>query len=258
MAGASNIEWTDATWNPISGCAIISPGCTNCYAMRMAGRLRAMGHKSYAGVTRKSGRREVWTGKLRINDDVLDYPLRWKKPRRVFVNSMSDLFQEGVPDLVIGKVWHVMAQCQQHTFQILTKRPERLSILAELGLPTLPNVWLGTSVESGRYNSRIDELRKANAAFRFVSFEPLIDSVGPVDLHGIDWAIVGGESGPSARPMDAAWVDEIFHQCERFDVAFFFKKWGGTNKKAAGRIYRGRHWDEYPSTSETMPAQAAQ
>jgi protein gp37 len=248
MAGLSEIEWTDATWNPVSGCRVLSPGCTNCYAMRMAGRLQAMGHPAYDGVTRKSGGRPKWTGRLHFNEAALDTPLKWRKPRRIFVNSMSDLFQDGVPDAFIARVWTVMAQAQQHTFQILTKRPENmLRILSDASFPVLSNVWLGTSVESAEFKSRLDLLRIVPAHVRFVSFEPLIGAIGPANLAGIHWAIIGGESGPGSRPMEAAWVREIHDQCKAQKVAFFFKQWGGVNKKATGREFRRRTWDEYPS-----------
>lgn len=235
MAGLSDIEWTDATWNPVSGCTIISPGCTNCYAMRMAARLQAMGHASYRGTTRKSGKRSVWTGRMILNEHMLDAPLTWRKPRMVFVNSMSDLFQEKVPVEFIERVWETMAEAHWHIFQILTKRPENMArILVEHGFPKLENVWLGTSVENRDYVERINHLRETPAAVRFISFEPLIGSIGRVDLNGIDWAIVGGESGPGARPMAIDWVDEIKGACDAAGTAFFFKQWGGTNKKRTG------------------------
>ena len=248
MAGLSDIEWTDATWNPVSGCKVLSPGCTNCYAMRMAARLQAMGHPVYEGVTRKSGGRPKWTGKLHFNEAALVIPLKWRKPRRIFVNSMSDLFQDGVPAAFIERVWAVMGEAKQHTFQILTKRPENmLRIVVESELPVLPNVWLGTSVESAEFNTRIDDLRRMPAHIRFISFEPLIGAIGPVDLSGVQWAIVGGESGPRSRPMEAKWVEQIHAQCRKQKVAFFFKQWGGVNKKAAGREFHRQTWDEYPS-----------
>lgn len=247
MAGLSDIEWTDATWNPITGCAMVSPGCTNCYAMRMAARLQSMGHPLYTGVTRKSGGRPVWTGKLHLSLKALEIPLKWKKPRKIFVNSMSDLFQDDVPPEFIGRVWKTMDSARQHIFQVLTKRPENMRrIIADLGLPVLPNLWLGTSVESADFASRVETLNDVPSTVRFVSFEPLIGAVGPIDLTGIHWAIVGGESGPDARPLEIAWVDEIRLQCAKSATAFFFKQWGGRNKKASGRIYRGRTWDEYP------------
>jgi protein gp37 len=247
MAGLSEIEWTDATWNPVVGCAMVSPGCTNCYAMRMAARLQSMGVRPYRGVTRRSGGRFVWTGRLRVNERALSAPLRWKKPKKIFVNSMSDLFQEGVEESVVTRVWSVMERAPQHIFQILTKRPDRMRhILTSHALPTLPNVWLGTSVENQKYVERIDMLRATPAYIRFISFEPLIGAIGDVDLSGIGWAIVGGESGPNSRAISVTWVDEILQQCREQGVAFFFKQWGGANKKATGRRYRGRTWDEYP------------
>ena len=248
MAGLSDIEWTDATWNPILGCEIVSPGCTHCYAMRMAARLQAMGHAAYEGVTHKVNGRPVWTGRLHLNEAALEIPLRWRAPRKIFVNSMSDLFQDGVPDDFIARVWDVMERTPRHIYQILTKRPQNmLRVLGGGNVPVLPNVWLGTSVESERYAGRIDLLRRVPARIRFISFEPLVASVGKVDLSGIHWAIVGGESGPRARPMKKKWVDEISKQCRAQQVAFFFKQWGGVNKKAAGRTYRDRTWDEYPA-----------
>lgn len=246
----TSIEWTDATWNPVAGCTILTAGCTNCYAMRMAARLEAMGVEKYAGTTRKSGGRAKWTGKIILDDNALNIPEAWAKPRRVFVNSMSDLFHSDVPEEFILKVWNVMARTRRHTYQILTKRPDRMAeILQKDGFKILPNVWLGTSVEDSRVLYRLDELRAVPAAVRFVSYEPLIGSVAGGDLKGIHWAIVGGESGPNARPMDPAWIDEIFDQCTDADAAFFFKQWGGKNKKATGRVYRERTWDELPRLS---------
>lgn len=228
---------------------MVSPGCTNCYAMRMAGRLEAMQHPSYIGTTRKSGNRQVWTGEIKLNQSVLTAPLRWRQPRRVFVNSMSDLFQDGVPADFIGQIWNTMALASRHTFQILTKRPSNMGrTLSELKLPVLPNVWLGTSVENAEYVDRISALKSVRCRVRFVSFEPLLGAVGRPNLAGIHWAIVGGESGPAARPMEAEWVTEIQSSCAKFGTAFFFKQWGGKNKKKAGRLLLGRTWDEYPST----------
>ncbi|MGP0083481.1 MAG: DUF5131 family protein [Steroidobacteraceae bacterium] len=244
----SSIEWTDATWNPVAGCSVISAGCTNCYAMRMAARLEAMGLEKYRGLTRTSGRRRVWTGKIRCDVAALDAPRAWAKSRRIFVNSMSDLFHEDVPAAFVARVWSVMAETSRHTYQILTKRPDRmLEVITDQSLPLLGNVWLGTSVEDHRVLNRIDILRRVPAAIRFVSFEPLIGSVADADLSGISWAIVGGESGPRARPMRSEWVDEIRAVCRSAGAAFFFKQWGGINKKAAGRRYRGRLWDDMPA-----------
>lgn len=241
----SSIEWTDATWNPVAGCTILSPGCTNCYAMRMAARLEAMGSDKYSGLTRRSGGRSVWTGKVWLDHAGLELPLTWKKPRMVFVNSMSDLFQEKVPFPFIKKVWEVMGEAHWHTFQILTKRPDRMAELTAK-LDVLPNVWLGTSVESADYVFRLNSLRASRAAIRFVSFEPLLGSVAQADLTNIDWAIVGGESGPKARSMEKVWVEEIRSACNLKGTAFFFKQWGGKNKAKSGRELNGRTWDEFP------------
>jgi protein gp37 len=213
----------------------------------MAARLEAMGLDKYAGLTRKSGGRAKWTGKIRVDHGALETPLTWKKARRVFVNSMSDLFHPDVPVEFIAAVWKTMATTPHHTYQILTKRPQRMaSVLSSNSFTVLPNVWLGTSVEDSRVLHRLDELRDVPAAIRFVSFEPLIGSVAGSDLRGIHWAIVGGESGPQARPMDPHWIDEIYDLCTDADAAFFFKQWGGKNKKASGRTYRGRLWDNLP------------
>jgi len=250
IMASTSIEWTDATWNPVAGCTIASAGCTNCYAMRMAARLDAMGIQKYSGLTRQSGGRAKWNGKITLDYAAIDIPSRWKKPRRVFVNSMSDLFQEGVPTDFVAQVWDVMRLNQRHTFQILTKRPDRMAtLLSSNDFTVLPNVWLGTSVEDGRVLTRIDELRDTPAAVRFISFEPLIGSVGEASLRGIHWVIVGGESGPGARPMDPIWVDEIHELCSDASVPFFFKQWGGPNKKASGRAYRDRLWDQTPGLS---------
>jgi protein gp37 len=241
----SSIEWTDATWNPVAGCSVLTAGCTNCYAMRMAARLESMGTPKYRGLTRKSGQRYVWTGKVALDEAALRAPLTWRKPRLIFVNSMSDLFQDAVSVAFIRRVWATMEATPHHTYQILTKRPERMAALSEY-LPLLQNVWLGTSVENADVLKRIDHLRDTRAAVRFVSFEPLIGSVADADLTGIHWAIVGGESGPRARPISEDWIDEIYEQCEATGAAFFFKQWGGRNKKAAGRNYRGQTWDALP------------
>ena len=250
----TKIEWTDATWNPVAGCSIVSAGCTNCYAMEMAKRLEAMGVSKYKNLTRKSGNRCVWTGAVREDQDSLKIPYTWKKPRKIFVNSMSDLFHDSVSKDFIKQVWEVMHDTPQHNYQILTKRPERMAeIVSRCIKEVLPNVWLGTSVEHETTISRIDYLRNIPAAIRFISFEPLIGSVGYVDLSNIHWAIVGGESGRNARPLKEEWVDEIHHQCQEYETAFFFKQWGTwgkdnkkRSKKANGREYRGRIWDEMP------------
>ncbi|MBK6897502.1 MAG: DUF5131 family protein [Alphaproteobacteria bacterium] len=250
----SKIEWTDATWNPVAGCSQASAGCTNCYAMQMARRLEAMGVEKYEGLTRKSGKRTLWRGIVRQDYDALDIPYRWKKTRKIFVNSMSDLFHAKVSDKFILAVWNVMRETPHHHYQILTKRPDRMKhALETLISDVLPNVWLGTSVEDANVIERIDYLRQVRAKIRFISFEPLIGSVGSVDLTGIHWAIVGGESGTAARPIKEEWIDEIHAQCLEYETAFFFKQWGTwgkdnkkRSKKANGREYRGKTWDEMP------------
>lgn len=251
MASISEIEWTDVTWNPVAGCSLASAGCTNCYAMRMAARLEAMGHRKYKGTTRKSGDRYVWTGRVNIDESSLSAPLEWRKGKRIFVNSMADLFHDDVPDWFIKEVWGVMRACPQHHFQILTKRPERMAEMfkSEM-LQRLNHVWIGTSVEGNEVVGRIDSLAKIEGMTLFVSFEPLISAVGEVDLSKIHWAIVGGESGPRSRPIAAEWVDELHLLCRRDDVAFFFKQWGGKNKKASGRQLHGKTYDEYPMELE--------
>ena len=251
----SSIEWTDATWNPVAGCSIMSKGCKNCYAMQMARRLEAMGSEKYAGLTRRSGKRTVWRGIVHEDHKSLDIPLRWKKPRKIFVNSMSDLFHPKVSIEFIKQVWDVMAKTPHHNYQILTKRPDRMAEFAtSIGFTKLQNVWLGTSVEDKEVIYRIDELRKVSAVVRFISFEPLIGSVGDIDLKGIDWAIVGGESGSRARPFKEIWIDEIYNACRKQKIAFFFKQWGAwgkdqklRSKKENGREYQGRTWDEMPT-----------
>jgi protein gp37 len=251
----TQIEWTDSTWNPVAGCTVLSAGCTNCYAMDMAKRLEAMGIEKYTGLTRRSGKRTVWNGIVREDKAALAIPYTWKKPRKIFVNSMSDLFHEGVTDEFIVEVWRVMRETPHHNYQILTKRPERMAALvSSLIKDVLPNVWLGTSIENADAAERIAHLRTAPAAIRFISFEPLIGSVGNVDLSDIHWAIVGGESGKSARPIREEWIDEIHQICVERGTAFFFKQWGTwgkdnkrRSKKANGREYQGRVWDEMPS-----------
>jgi protein gp37 len=234
MATDSNIEWTDFTWNPVTGCTKVSQGCKNCYAERMAKRLRAMGSARYANGF-----------EVTLHWDLLSAPLSWKKPRRVFVNSMSDLFQEEVPSEFIRRVFDTMAACPQHTFQILTKRSGRLRDLAQQ-LPWPKNVWMGVSVEDARVVNRIIDLSFVPAAIRFLSCEPLIGPLDALPLDCIDWVIVGGESGPRAREMKAAWVKSIRRQCRARDVAFFFKQWGGVRKELKGRMLDGRLYDEMP------------
>ena len=230
----SSIEWTEATWNPVSGCTKISPGCSHCYAERMAERLQAMGQPNYANGF-----------ELTLQPHMLELPLRWKKPQTIFVNSMSDLFHADVPLTYIRDVFDVMSRAHWHRFQVLTKRAERLEELSA-HLRWTPNVWMGVSVESERYESRIDHLRRTGARVKFLSLEPLLGPLPGLDLSGIDWVIVGGESGPGARPMDPMWPIDLLNQCKRADVPFFFKQWGGTNKKRTGRDLDGRTWNELP------------
>ncbi|MFT3785159.1 MAG: phage Gp37/Gp68 family protein [Tepidisphaeraceae bacterium] len=234
MAQSSPIEWTESTWNPVTGCTKISPGCKNCYAKRMAERLQLMGQANYANGFR-----------LTLQPHALDLPLRWKKPQRIFVNSMSDLFHADVPLAFILDVFDVMNRASWHQFQVLTKRAERLAELSPL-LPWTPNIWMGVSVENAAYATRIDSLRTTGAFVKFLSIEPLIGSVGELNLTGVDWVIVGGESGPGAREMQRGWVTDIRRQCRDAKVAFFFKQWGGVNKKRTGRTLDGRTYDEMP------------
>jgi protein gp37 len=231
----TKIEWTENTWNPLTGCSKISPGCANCYAERMARRLQAMGAHNY-----RNGFR------LTLHEHTLDTPLRWKKPRMVFVNSMSDLFHRDAPLDFIRRVFDVMARAPQHTFQVLTKRSTRLAELAG-ELPWPDNVWMGVSIENADYAYRLDNLAAAPAAVRFLSLEPLLGPVGRLRLGAVDWVIVGGESGPGARPMREEWVTEVRDQCERTATPFFFKQWGGVNKKKTGRRLQGRVWDQRPA-----------
>lgn len=234
---SSKIEWTDSTWNPITGCTKISAGCQNCYAARMANRLQRMGLERY-----KNG------FNLTIHEDLFEIPLQWKKPRVIFVNSMSDLFHEEVPEKAIRQLFGIMAKASQHTFQILTKRAERLYELA----PRLiwpKNIWMGVTVESEAYAYRMDLLKKIPAAVKFISFEPLLTEIDSFhSLYGIDWVIVGGESGPNARPMKAEWARGLQKMAQLYNVAFFFKQWGGTNKKKAGRILDGKEWNAMPQS----------
>jgi protein gp37 len=245
MADNSSIEWTEATWNPVAGCTLLSPGCTNCYAMRLASRLGTMGQQKYKGLTRISGGRPKWNGNINLDRASLALPRKWKTGKLIFVNSMSDLFHESVPLEFISEVFKTMQETPQHTYQVLTKRAERLAELAHK-LEWPGNVWMGVSVESSEYKSRIDLLRGTPAITKFLSLEPLLGPLDNLDLRGINWAIAGGESGPGARPMEPAWVRSIRDQCRNSGVAFHFKQWGGINKKAAGRTLDGRTWDELP------------
>jgi protein gp37 len=245
MATNSPIEWTEATWNPVAGCTIVSPGCMNCYAMRLAARLSAMGQAKYRGTTRVSGGRAKWNGRINVDHAALSLPNRWKAGRMIFVNSMSDLFHENIPFDFVQSVFSTMHETPQHTYQILTKRAERVDELSDrLSWPL--NVWLGVSVENADYKWRIDRLRRTGAAVKFLSLEPLLGPLDDLDLSGIHWAIVGGESGPNARPMRPDWVRSIRDQCKAGGVAFHFKQWGGPNKKRTGRVLDGRTWNELP------------
>lgn len=235
MPKQSNIEWTQWTWNPVTGCTKISQGCKNCYAERMAKRLMAMGSPRY---------RDGF--KVTLHEDLTELPKRWKRGRVIFVNSMSDLFHPEVPLEFIQRVFQTMAECPQHTFQVLTKRGERLAEISDK-LPWPPNVWMGVSVEDQRVTDRMDYLRTTGAQVKFVSLEPLIGPLENLDLTGIHWAIVGGESGPGSRPIEIDWVRSIREQCKQADVRFFFKQWGGVRKHETGRILDGRTWDEYPA-----------
>ena len=234
MAEKSAIEWTESTWNPVTGCTKISPGCLNCYAERMALRLKAMGQPNY-----RNG------FKVTCHKNALEIPLRWKKPQMIFVNSMSDLFHQSVPDNFAFEIFSTMQRAPQHQYQILTKRAERLAKLS-CELPWQENIWMGITVESADYKYRIDYLRYTSAYIKFLSLEPLLSDIGELDLDEIDWVIVGGESGPGARPMKAEWVRNIREQSLAQNVPFFFKQWGGVNKKKTGRILDGKTWDDMP------------
>lgn len=251
MADKSAIEWTEATWNPTTGCDRISSGCDNCYAMTLAKRLKAMGSAKYQtdGDPRTSG---PGFG-VALHPDALDIPRRWRDPRTVFVNSMSDLFHARVPFSYVQQVFDVMRETPRHTFQVLTKRAARLAKVAhDLDWP--PNVWMGVSVEDDSQRSRIDFLRQVPAAVRFISAEPLLGPLPQLDLAGMDWLIAGGESGQGCRPMEGAWVADLRDQCDRAGTAFFFKQWGGRTPKAGGRLLDGRTWDEMPTPR--LPAAA--
>lgn len=234
MAGESTIEWTEWTWNPVTGCTKVSQGCKHCYAERMAKRLKAMGAARY-----ESG------FSLALHEDLIDLPRRWKRPRTIFVNSMSDLFHEQVPDDFIARVFETMRECPQHIFQVLTKRSERLRELGQ-SLEWPSNVWMGVSVEDERVVDRVRDLQATPAETRFLSCEPLIGRIPNLPLSGIHWVIVGGESGPKARPMRFEWVTTIRDQCRDAGVPFFFKQWGGVRKHLTGRDLEGRTWDEMP------------
>jgi protein gp37 len=245
MGDKSAIEWTDATWNPTTGCDQVSPGCDHCYALTLAKRLKAMGQPKYQrdGDPRTSGPGFALT----VHENALDIPRSWRAPRRVFVNSMSDLFHPKVPEDFVARVFDVMADTPRHRYQLLTKRPKRAAALAGR-LPWPDNVWLGTSIELNDYVDRADQLRRVPAAVRFLSCEPLLGPLPSLDLGGIDWVIVGGESGPGARPMDESWVLDLRDRCRAMKIPFFFKQWGGRTPKAGGRQLKGRTWDQMPKT----------
>jgi len=234
MASNSSIEWTESTWNPLTGCTKVSPGCKNCYAERMAHRLQAMGQPNY-----RNG------FELTLHPHVLELPLKWKTPQMIFVNSMSDLFHKDVPIDFIFQMFRVMEKAYWHTFQILTKRSERLVEIDPL-ISWPPNVWQGVSVENAKFKYRIEHLQKIGASIKFLSLEPLLGPLCELDLSNVDWVIVGGESGPRARPVQESWIIEIRNQCQEANVPFFFKQWGGVHKKKTGRLLEGRTWDDLP------------
>jgi len=237
MAIRSSIEWTESTWNPVTGCTKVSPGCANCYAERMAKRLQAMGQPNY-----------VRGFEVAVHEHAAELPLRWKKPQAIFVNSMSDLFHRSVPTSFVDRLFRVMNKASWHRFQILTKRSGRLRQLAP-HLPWARHIWMGVTVESASYLKRVDDLRETGAHVKFLSLEPLLGPLPQLDLEGIDWVIVGGESGPRARPMAPDWVRSIRDACLTAAVPFFFKQWGGTRKAKTGRVLDGRTWGEIPSGS---------
>jgi protein gp37 len=241
MGSNSSIEWTEATWNPVTGCDKISPGCKFCYADRLAKRLQKMGNPKYANGF-----------DLTIQESALELPLRWKKPQTIFVNSMSDLFHEDIEEDYVQRVFDVMKRAYWHRFQVLTKRSERMADMSP-SIDWPKNVWMGVSVEHQDYTFRIDHLRSTGAHIKFLSLEPLLGPLSALDLTGIHWAIVGGESGPGSRPILEEWVLEIREECQRSGVPFFFKQWGGTNKKKSGRLLQGRTWDDMPKVPRRVP-----
>jgi protein gp37 len=240
MAEKSTIEWTNSTWNPVTGCDKVSAGCAHCYAERFAERFRGVPNHPF-----KQG------FDLKLWNDRIELPLTWKTPKVIFVNSMSDLFHKDVPIKFIQKIFTTMKQAHWHTFQVLTKRAERLEEVSPK-LSWAPNIWMGVSVESDRFTYRIDHLRKTRAHIKFLSLEPLLGPLPSLKLKGINWAIVGGESGPGARPMDGSWVLEIKRQCVKAKVPFFFKQWGGVWKKRNGRLLQGKTWDQMPKTEQVL------
>jgi protein gp37 len=236
MPGKTKIEWTEVTWNPVTGCSKISEGCKNCYAERMALRLKAMGQENY-----RNG------FNLTCHKHMVDKPLSWSGRKTVFVNSMSDLFHQDVPSEFIRDVFKTMNSASQHIFQVLTKRPERIADVAKM-LKWTENIWMGVTVENGKYINRIDSLRTVGAQTKFLSIEPMIGPIDNLDLNSIDWVIVGGESGPGARPIEKVWVEGVHQECKKQKVPFFFKQWGGVNKKKNGRLLYGKTWDETPKS----------
>lgn len=234
----SKIEWTDSTWNPVTGCSRTSSGCKNCYAERLATRLHAMGNNRYKNKF-----------DVTLHEDLIDAPLSWKKPRMIFVNSMSDLFHKDVPFEFIKRIFYVMEMADHHIFQVLTKRSKRL-VEVSSQLPWPKNVWIGTSVENQSMTTRVDDLRTVPAQIRFLSIEPLIGHITELNLKGIQWVVVGGESGPYARPMKKEWARTIRNMCNKYGVKFFFKQWGGTNKKKTGRELDGKYWNEMPTSAQ--------
>ncbi len=234
MAAKSSIEWTEATWNPLTGCTKVSPGCSNCYAERLSKRLKAMGNPNYSRGFQIS-----------THPNSLELPLRWKRPSKIFVNSMSDLFHEDIPDDYIFQVFEVMGKAYWHQFQLLTKRSERLQALNHK-LQWMPNIWMGVSVENDDYSHRVNHLQSTDAHLKFLSIEPLLGNIHDLNLDNLDWVIVGGESGPKSRPVKDSWVINIRNQCVQKRVPFFFKQWGGVNRKKTGRELEGRVWDEMP------------
>lgn len=260
MAQSSTIEWTDTTWNPVVGCRKVSAGCKFCYAERMSARLASMAMSAEqssggqnagrkANYKKVVGKNRRWTGGIEIVEAALGDPAKWRSPRTVFVNSMSDLFHEDVPVEFIQRVFRVMNKNPQHVFQVLTKRPERTAAL-DSKLSWSENIWMGTSIEDERVAGRLEELRRVSARVRFLSLEPLLGPLENLRLRGIHWVIVGGESGPKARPMKPEWVESLKDQCLEADVPFFFKQWGGRNKKATGRLLEGQTWDQMPQLGE--------
>ena len=236
MSDRTSIEWADASWNPVTGCTKVSQGCKNCYAERLAPLLKARGNPSYANGFQ-----------VTTHERILPLPTTWRRHRNIFVNSMSDLFHEQVPDDFIRRVFDVMVHCPQHTFMVLTKRPQEALRLAS-SLPWPPHLLMGVSVESADHTDRIDALRQLPACRRFLSMEPLLGAVPDLDLSGIHWLIAGGESGPGARPMREEWVTDLRDQCQAARIPFLFKQWGGTNKKKTGRLLQGRTWDQFPNS----------